>query len=113
MKVSELLTNARAIIATPDKWHKGSYACNSDGEARLSSEDDAVRFCVLGAMDKAAGIDDNEDSMPRSKAVNLLIDYIGDNHVASFNDSPSTTHADVMAMFDNAIARARKMEEMA
>lgn len=92
MKVSEVLRAARGRIDTPDKWCQGNYA---DGDGRL---------CALGAL----MVDTNPP-----EALRLLYraaDAAGST-VASINDT--RTHADVLALYDAAIALAEQEESAA
>ena len=96
MTTKEVLIAAKALIDTPEKWCKGSYQ-TIDG-----------RYCAVGAADTASPpvlavreevYDALVDTMPRW--------YISRRYIASsFNDARKTTHADVMAWFDRAIAKA-------
>lgn len=96
MTTKEVLIAAKALIDTPGKWCKGAYKSN-DG-----------RYCAVGAADAVAPAstatrvvvyDALFDAMPRW--------YRSRKYIASkFNDARRTTHADVMAWFDRAIAAA-------
>lgn len=90
--VKENLIAAKALIDTPEKWLKGKLA-NADG-----------CFCAAGALKYAAGYGAGEvwDS-PEYRAVRGGIPDTK-QEIPSFNDRPSTTHADIMALFDRAIA---------
>lgn len=96
----EKLRAAKALIDTPEKWTKGTLARDSIGISVLVRSDDAVCFCVLGALGRAA-----TETGPHVWAIrdSLPAPYLA---VSKFNDDPTTTHADVMALFDRAIARA-------
>ena len=83
------LEKARALIASPHHWQKGSL-CNGRG-----------RFCLVGAVQAAC---------PR--AVNLQVRCLKQlgfalplefDSLPAFNDYQSTTHSDVLALFDKAI----------
>lgn len=103
------LTAARALISEPGGWIKKSSGKKSDGKPDNSTNlSEAVCFCALGAVWRAAG-----DS--RSSCAEIILGKIVrtttrfDNPV-SFNDDPSTTHADVLKVFDLAVAAAAKDE---
>lgn len=95
MTLREDLIAAKAMIDTPEKWGKGKY------EPRPGC------YCALGAVAKVTGHDPNTAWLNgrASTCRNALYEYT-DVGIASFNDAPDTTHADIMALFDRAIATA-------
>ena len=100
MSVKENLIAAKALIDTPEKWFKGEY------------ESDNGCLCALGAVARAVcpKIDFDEDKIglyPEDGALAeaLPFDWPKEvNEIPDFNDAPETTHADIMALFDRAIA---------
>ena len=88
MRLKDDLIAAKALIDTPEKWGKGN--------GRVSPQ--APRLCVLGACRRDADV-------AHALADALPNDW-GGHLVHQFNDHPSTTHADIMALFDRAIAKA-------
>lgn len=86
------------ILTDESKWHKGDLAVNSKGVDVSPDDPDACKFCLLGALKKAYG--DNEEEYPK-KLSNL---YEANNFegIIGFNDHPSTTFADVMALVEKA-----------
>ncbi len=86
------LIAARSRIESPEKWCKGSYEI---GEAR----------CIWGATQEVCGTYWN----PADEYLQPFALELGHAGSASLNDHPETTHADVLALFDRAIA-ARKAE---
>jgi hypothetical protein len=89
MKASEVLMKAKALIGTPDKWCKGTYHSNSGGHCMIGS-----LFAIAGT-----GITETHPSVQ-------YLQYGCTTFIWAFNDHPQTTHADVMAAFDKAIALA-------
>lgn len=92
--VKDNLLAARALIDTPEKWGK-----DQDGSLRGKS-------CVGIALGEVTG-----NGMPEYDAVRKAIVAALPAHFASntlpivfFNDHPDTTHADILALFDRAIA---------
>lgn len=84
------LIAAKALIDTPEKWCKGAF------------RDRHGRICAITAISSAAisnyremrGALFDQIIQPRRKPIG----------VGAFNDLPTTTHADVMALFDRALA---------
>lgn len=99
------LTAARALISHPAHWIKKTSGKKADGKPDNSTNlSEAVCFCALGAVWRAGG------KSRSSRAETILSEIVRtttrfDNPV-SFNDHPSTTHADVLRVFDAAIAAA-------
>lgn len=99
--VKENLIAARALIDTPEKWIKGN----------LQNAEETC-FCAYGAIAKVSRTYPNwsvdgfsmETSLRAALPSTFTPDPNGILYVAQFNDHPSTTHADIMALFDRAIA---------
>ena len=86
-----MLRQARALIGEPGRWMQGAYERGG-------------RRCAMGAL-HAAGR--NARRVARRDAADALLAVAGlhgHHSVESMNDS--ATHAEVLAMFDTAIARA-------
>jgi hypothetical protein len=94
----ETLKAARQLITDPAKWTQGEAARDHNGKGVLAYGEDAVCFCALGAIRNVVGMDDD--------AFDLVFDTFRDKAkvklVACFNDTH--THAEVLALFDAAIA---------
>lgn len=93
-EIKDNLIAARALIDTPEKWHKGSMS----GPGCL---------CAMGAVAKVIGWSYMGGTRIRSHPeVEHLRKQLptGWWDVPKFNDAPETTHADIMALFDRAIA---------
>lgn len=90
------LIAGRALLSDGRRWAKGDY-CVGD------------TFCVVGAL----GIRTDRRAS-RTDAQREAIFYLGAHvpkghfRIADFNDNPTTTHADVLALFDRAIAARRE-----
>ena len=112
----QILEEARALIDTPEKWCRAAYASDRPGRvapdeiehAYSPMEPGATCFCMLGAVARADKCDASPHFGSREAylAVRKLENACG-GPVSRFNDRPSTTHADVMAVFDEAINRAK------
>lgn len=97
MLTSEILRRARGLIDTPEKWCKGMMEYNGS-------------YCAVGACKVAMGLP-LRDGLVRDRPLDLLSAVMGE-WVAEFNDAPHTTHADVMAAFDQAIIDAEASENL-
>ena len=112
-KNSEVLSAARELIDTPDKWCKNGY-CNAFH----------TKFCVEGAIAIAltGNIDWLTDGFPQAVHIRGTYDDLleevgsmgaemmvcsskrGGYYPRYLNDNPETEHSDVMALLDKAIA---------
>lgn len=90
MSLKDDLIAAKALIDTPEKWRKGSFGW-------------AGCYCAAGALRLVLG-----QNFEVSEAWGALWGALppGERGVVSFNDDPSTTHADIMALFNRAIEAA-------
>lgn len=100
----EVLRLARALIADESKWIKGADALpsrNADPEEECLNPEDsaAVCWCAGGAICHVAVEYDVAEEVCKT-----LASHVGVQWVYEFNDAESTTHADVLAAFDKAIA---------
>lgn len=123
-KLSQLFQAARDWLANPKHWTKGHYAKDENGNPTDPYPFNRKRIactCALGAMLKV-----DPDQYIRLGVSNRLRDYIPKTfsslsgrraaqmrHVHRFNDAPTTTHQDVLDLFDRAIAGEQKKEALA
>lgn len=88
------LVAAKALIDTPEKWIKGTFASKGC-------------WCAMGAVISVV-CDDGRYAFEREvAAVRALAEEVPDRfgrNVPFYNDAKTTTHADIMALFDRAIA---------
>jgi hypothetical protein len=105
MTLKSDLIAAKALIDTPEKWQKGDYGSVEGCMCALG----ACRVAIYGTTEFLIGIDWRGDENGLAKALRAALpkrwsqSFSG---VSDFNDAPGTTHADVMALFDRAIAAA-------
>lgn len=95
MTTLEILRKAREHISDPGMWFKGAYTAQGWNGIFNGSP-----CCAEGAIFWAAGRYEIE---PTHDVIRAVSDACG-REVPSFNDDPNTTHADVLAAFDRAIA---------
>lgn len=94
--VKENLIAAKALIDTPEKWIKGELVSNGC-------------YCSVGAIEQTVPFAPGECAEYAAIEAALPPEFEDDTSdwnsvVAQFNDDPTTTHADIMALFDRAIA---------
>lgn len=108
MNAAEVLTKARALIADENRWTQGKYARDALGEEAEPFEAGAVCFCALGAIAHVADLEPEHD-LPGEQILKEEA-YFADGSlcVPMFNDKH--THAEVLDLFDRAIARAESEE---
>ncbi len=90
------LEAARALIDTPEKWHQGSlrdYTANGV----------AFRWCAVGACRQVT----ESFEIARYIAAKRALSHILGGTVWEWNDAPERTHAEVLELFDKAIANER------
>ncbi|WP_316207449.1 hypothetical protein [Bradyrhizobium sp. SZCCHNR3118] len=125
-KTSEILTEARAIIADPAQWTQEALARDKDGNMVAFSDPAAVCFCAAGAIGKASGavIDDRGDwdssdyttaSLYLAKAAFRLADTsaytgINDGTIKLTDHRDLSAHESILLVLDNAIGLAKFME---
>lgn len=96
----QVLIDARKLIEKPENWCQGWVARAADGSMRTSDSDDAVSFCMVGAITRAGG---GDDFATTDKYRRLML-----GESVSFGDFNDThTHAEVLAAFDRTIEAER------
>ena len=109
MTPREVLIAARALIATPDTWTQGYAARDASGAPVTATWSRATSFCMYGAVLK---ITECQDHNKRRTVLNLLYAECQQGlnsrfvNITGFNDTYGRTHADVLKVFDEAIARS-------
>ena len=136
----QILVKAKDFIDTPEKWIKGRMFVNSDGQYANSYDEVVVKMCADAAISKAmeTAIERRsfiiEDFVLTSQATQIIDSVITDMEyrkawwrnvlrlkfrrprqfmgwiLTTYNDNKTTTHKDMMRLFDKAIARAKKIE---
>lgn len=87
-----VLIKARAKIADPANWGKGRRIANRPRHT----------CCLAEAIEETECGDDRH----RSRAFDAIKAVIGVPYLTHWNDKPERTHAEVLAAFDRAIAKA-------
>lgn len=118
--VSAILTATRSRIDTPEKWTTEFYARDANGITRASTDSMACKFCMIGAvlaeykqgstMDIPLGWNNPALWMLATALASKVGRRCSPTSIPEFNDSETTTHADVLEVFDAAIAAAKERE---
>lgn len=118
--VLSVLRDARALIATSERWTKGAYAKTAAGMDCGVHDPGATCFCAHGAVLKAATWAQLQVGAGARHALDAVLPAMRGEaggaptqYAPFFNDAPETTHADVLAAFDRAIAREETKERVA
>jgi len=116
MNIQSLLRAARATIEKPEKWCQGEYARNALGQLDQPDNDTACSFCAEGAVLRAYSLENQKsagavDILHSAEARGFLRMALRErtelaDSLSVFNDLPTTTHADIIALFDRAIELA-------
>ena len=122
MTAKELLIKARALIANPNHWTQTNFAHDTEGNSVAPSNEKACEWCALGAIMNIRYENANGYAI-EDKAIEMLSLTISDfdkyenfrgvnneDIISSFNDDTSTTHEDVISMFDIAIDTFNRLE---
>ncbi|MBO9108771.1 hypothetical protein J5288_08650 [Agrobacterium sp. S2/73] len=111
MDTVHILKEARALIADEKNWIQGYYSSDEEGVYVRPHEPEATCFCSVGAMHKVMDLPLHE-SIPEPVGILFAADEkLRDNFDGSFegvivNFNDENSHAEVLALFDRAIARA-------
>lgn len=98
----KVLVAARELLSDEKRWTRYDLAHDVDGVEIGPRSENAVCWCVMGAVHKfspgvAPGV---------GGALNLVHNAVG-GPIPEFNDDPETTHADVLRVLDVAIEKAQ------
>ena len=93
-----LLKQVRALLDKPEHWTKQTVARNDKQESVETTDESATCWCVMGAFWKLT------NNAIRTSDMGQIMN----NHLASFNDKETTTHADIVRLLD---ARINKFEQ--
>ena len=121
----EFLIRARNLIAKPESWTKGYLSRDAQGLVPFT-ENDAVCWCAVGALqhtyirhnDLGDSISEALDALDHQIRVQIRVrggsdagDLISTS-ISIFNDLATTTHQDVLDLFDGAISRMSSMSDV-
>jgi hypothetical protein len=103
-----VLALARDLLSDEGRWVKGWYAVDARGRDADPCASRARRWCAAGALYRVVdGAAIAARGRATAEARGLLMRACPERYVEKFNDAPTTTHADVLALFDRAIELGR------
>lgn len=101
----EQLKAARELISDHDRWTKGESARNAEGRRVDADDAAAVCWCAEGALQKFQGLEIwGSGAYQALRKAGQSSSAARPFSVWSFNDRIATSHADVLALYDKAIA---------
>ena len=107
----QALIAARTLLTEPTHWCKGSLARDGGGRQVAPDDPKATQWCLVGVLSKTP----YRRSRAHIKACQFVHQAIcaqpGEQPtlpVFTWNDLPTTTHANVLAVLHYAIALARR-----
>ena len=95
----ETLKAARDLISDPARWTQGVQARDEHGDQVPHNDPIAHCFCIMGAVGRVAVQDTKMDAL---RVLSKVTRRDFDTSIPDFNDTH--THAEVLALFDAAIA---------
>jgi hypothetical protein len=94
------MTKAYELLATPDKWTKGTYARDGNGGKVPDYSEEAKCWCVSGAIWKCyrKPYEKVRVQLDVGEMHRRLLKRIGEVEIPLWNDAPERTHAEVIAV---------------
>lgn len=113
--VLSLIDGSLELLQDPAHWAKGFYGYDARGEQVFANDEQAVCWCLLGAIVKAAKNRGGETRPHADGLVTFMWKYMKDDPralvkdsncnvrtLSCFNDHENTTHEDVLELFRKA-----------
>jgi hypothetical protein len=99
----EALIRARTLIERPERWTQRAFARDAKGGRVLPSSPRACRWSADGALSRVCvtRLSQAEDVARAALQYAVPPGYCG---VICYNDHPGTSHNDILALYDSAIA---------
>lgn len=99
MSTLEILKAARELLSDEKRWTQGAYARNKAKEDVPEFNPDAICFCMLGSIYRSVG--DYSRAQTAAQALRNVLPC----PIPTFNDDLDRKHSEILAKFDEAIAR--------
>lgn len=100
MSNTQKFDSVQELLSDPARWARCQVAANKAGETVCANHPEAVRWCVLGAVEKVYGFED----LPKVKHIKgrlraAVAEMFGcPRQVSDWNDDYSRTHEEVLAL---------------
>ncbi len=102
-----VLIYARELLTDAAHWAKGFYAYDASGEMCGSYDDEAVCFCLQGAINRAIKHLGYYEPFATAQMIIQEIDTMfPEKSVVHWNDQKERTHGEVLAKLDELIRAA-------
>ena len=116
MELLQLLKDAREILTPDGAWTTGTVARDILGTPKNANAPQAISWCMVGALDRAASCNKNTLCGTYEQAITALRMTIPANKrphwgVSPWNDRQGRTQAQVLACYDRAIAGLEKQRK--
>lgn len=100
--IMRTLAEARMKITAPERWTRGEYARDGDGNPCAPNDINACCWCSMGAIEAVA--DNPDDGHMAMEFLGFASTYL---FLHQWNDDPETSHSDVLAAYDKAFWDAK------
>lgn len=94
-----LLQRARAVLTPDGAWTQGWFAKDKEGKTVTSDSKYATCFCAIGALERVC---ESDELYTAAHALRPFLPPEASG-VPGYNDRPTTTQQDILALFDRAI----------
>ena len=115
-----LIQKTRTLIERKENWTKGAFARNFGGYVVESASNDAVCWCVSGALRRVFAQEDAEAKTDKMYEKNNVFEQLNEvikegtkgvfGMISAFNDDSKTTHEDVLRVFDRVIEKYERRD---
>jgi hypothetical protein len=95
-KAAVRVRSVRGLLRKPEAWCKYTYAKNANGIGISAEANDAVRFCLSGAITRVYGSRFEQSGKVYDRLLSYLKRSYKARSIVSFNDRRKTTHADIL-----------------
>ena len=106
MTTLEILQIGRDRVARG--WVQNTNATDAVGHCVDADDPSAVAWCLIGAIDPPIVSVDWQAYAPYAALWEALEQAFRSGPLSNYNDLPTTTQADIVALFDRAIEEQRK-----
>lgn len=106
-----LLKDVYELLSMPENWCQGALATDIDGYDVAPCDPYACRWDIAGAVYYVGWTYDRHVRKLALESIERVTRQGYDTDIQTFNDSPNTTHDDVVEVLGEAIADAENLIE--